>query len=285
MHRDSNLSIGSANSRDAKKKKEKGRAADRRRKFAAQSSDIDIGHIVDDGDLDNSYNNIAEEEERADVFVEGGPALLPSFSNGSPSLPGVNFKDMRTTTLDRSSSDQSTGSLLYCKTPSTGVGGPSGMAGILANTSVGKSSSLIFPTGVDSVSADGRSRQDSAVAKHKRNKVNLRLDQAEAMRFPFNKKKLMLDNLNLSSADIPMKDLCGTALGNSLHKLSLAGNRLGSVPAKLVQSLPVLKTLDLSQCELHQLPDLWNLPKLMRLNLSHNRFTEFPEEVCSIIMN
>jgi Leucine-rich repeat (LRR) protein len=172
-----------------------------------------------------------------------------------------NFFDVKHgTTLDRSSSDQSTGSLLYGKTPTSGA-------------LLGKSSSLIFPTGVDS-STD----VDSESAKVKRRKINLALDQCEAVRFRF-KKKLILSNLDLRAADIPLKDLCGTFLGNSLHKLSLAGNRLGTVPAKLVVSLPILKTLDLSQCDLTQLPDKWNLPKLTHLNLSHNGFTEFPEEV------
>jgi Leucine-rich repeat (LRR) protein len=166
-----------------------------------------------------------------------------------------------TTSLDRSSSDQSTGSLLYGKTPTSGA-------------LLGKSSSLIFPTGIDSTPED-----NSEAAKIKRRKVNLALDQCEAVRFPF-KKKLILTSLELSAADIPLKDLCGSSLGNSLFKLSLAGNRLGTVPPKLVQSLPLLKHLDLSQCELSQLPDKWNLPKLARLNLSHNGFTEFPEEVC-----
>jgi len=252
------------------------RATERRHKLEAQASDVDIGHIAnEDG---NSRDKDVEETD--DIFVKDS-STLPSFSPKINMAPVVrSFKDLRSTTLDCSSSDQSMGSLLYCKTPSTG-GGPSfGVSGMLGNASLGKTSSLIFPTGVDSVSRDVRTRQDSSHAKLKHSKVNLRLDQAEAVRFPF-KKKLMLNNLNLTTTDIPMKDLCGTALGNSLHKLSLAGNRLGAVPAKLVQSLPMLKTLDLSQCELHQLPDQWNLPKLTRLNLSHNRFTEFPEEVRS----
>jgi Leucine-rich repeat (LRR) protein len=111
-----------------------------------------------------------------------------------------------------------------------------------------------------------------------RRKINLLLDQCESVRFPF-KKKLILSDLNLTAADIPLGDLCGTSLGNSLHKLTLAGNRLGTVPPALVQNLPGLRHLDLSQCELHHLPDKWNLPKLTRLNLSHNRLTDFPEEV------
>ena len=287
MRRDSSLSVGSSsfNNGHAKKKRtQKDRNAERLRKLDAQASDIDIGHIVDaDNDSKNGENGGNGDEEAADVFFE-------NISPASP--PIVSFKDLRgtSTTLDRSSSDQSTGSLLYCKTPSTGGGGVAGilsMGGMSSSSSLGKSS-LIFPTGVDSVSADdhrgGGGRQvssssSSTDAKHRRSKVNLRLDQVEAVRFPF-KKKLMLNNLNLTAADIPMKDLCNnTPLGNSLYKLSLAGNRLGAVPAKLVQSLPALRTLDLSQCELHQLPDQWNLPKLTRLNLSHNRFTEFPEEV------
>lgn len=96
--------------------------------------------------------------------------------------------------------------------------------------------------------------------------------------FPF-QEKLMLNSHNLSAADIPLKDLFGTALGASLHKLSLQVNRLGTVPVRLVNSLPMLRTLDLSQCELNQLPKKWNLPKLTHLYLNTNRLTDFPEEV------
>jgi len=166
------------------------------------------------------------------------------------------------TSLDRSSSDQSTGSLFYGKTPSSGA-------------VLGKSSSLIFPTGVETT---GDVDDDRDSDHSKRRKINLLLDNCEAVRFPF-KKKLMLNNLSLAEADIPLSDLCGTSLGHSLHKLSLAGNRLGNVPEQLVQSLPSLKHLDLSQCDLHRLPERWNLPKLARLNLSHNSLTDFPEEL------
>lgn len=156
---------------------------------------------------------------------------------------------------------------------------------------LGKSSSLIFPTGVEPTANSGRgtsigsvgrgssaSSSDYAANNLKRRKVNLLLDQCETVRFPF-KKKLILSDLNLAASDIPVKDLCGTPLGQSLHKLSLAGNRLGYIPAKLVTNLPMLKHFDLSQCELHQLPETWSLPNLRRLNLSHNRLTDFPEEV------
>jgi Leucine-rich repeat (LRR) protein len=159
----------------------------------------------------------------------------------------------------------------------------------------GKSASLIFPTGVvdgsgstnaastasnatDTGQSSERSKTNQDLKCHK---INLLLDQCETIRFPF-KKKLMLNSLDLTAADIPVKDLYGTNLGNSLHKLSLAGNRLSTVPQRLVSCLPILKTLDLSQCELHQLPERWNLPQLKRLNLSHNRLTDFPEEVCSL---
>lgn len=169
------------------------------------------------------------------------------------SPPPGGFSDMtHSSSLDRSSSDQSAGSLLYGKTPNSGA-------------LLGKSSSLIFPTGVDT-NADGDNEADNA----KRRKINLLLDQCEAIRFPF-KKKLALEKLSITAADIPLNYLCGTPLGNALHKLSLAGNRLGNVPPKLLQNLPTLKHLDLSQCELHQLPSGWNLPQLKKLNLSHNR--------------
>jgi Leucine-rich repeat (LRR) protein len=234
--RDSSVSVNSASSAREVKTKGKQRAAERRRKLDAQHSEVDIGHIVDDTDLVTACTNVSSPSSQ----------YLAEIGHG--------------TSLDRSSSDQSTGSLLYGKTPNSG-------------TFLGKSSSLIFPTGVDA------SRHvDSETDSLNRRKVNLLLDQCESMRFPF-KKKLMLNNMGLTAADIPLNYLCGTSLGNSLHKLSLAGNRLGCVPPRLVQSLPTLKHLDLSQCELHQLPDKWNLPQLKRLNLSHNSLKEFPEEV------
>jgi len=229
--RESNQSSGSLGSRDTKKKDAtKQRNADRRNKLDAQQSGLDGGHIIESASPKFAFT-------------------LPNFSEMS-----------HTTSLDRSSSAESTGSLLYGKTPSSG-------------NLLGKSSSLIFPTGIDS-HGDG----ESDAVKQKRRKVNLALDQCESARFAF-KKKLILQNMDLCAADIPVKDLNGTALGNSLVKLSLQGNRLGTVPERLVQNLPVLKTLDLSQCELSQLPDKWNLPKLLKLNLSHNGFTEFLDEV------
>jgi Leucine-rich repeat (LRR) protein len=192
--------------------------------------------------------------------VEGAHIEYQTAEPLVPPPPG-GFADMNhSTTLDRSSSDQSTGSLLYGKTPNSGA-------------LLGKSSSLIFPTGVET-NADGDSEADQA----KRRKINLLLDQCEANRFPF-RKRLLLEKLGITAADIPLQFLVGTPLGNALHKLSLVGNRLGSVPPKLVQSLPTLKHLDLSQCELDQLPQNWNLPQLKKLNLSHNRLRDFPDEV------
>ena len=138
---------------------------------------------------------------------------------------------------------------------------------------LGKASSLIFPTGVENPD------EESDLTYSKRRKIDILLDQCESVRFPFNKKRLLLENLDLSAADLPVKDLSGTTLGNTLHKLSLSGNRLSSIPERLVQCLPVLKTLDLSQCDLVKLPSQWNLPQLKRLNLSQNRLEDFPEEV------
>ena len=135
---------------------------------------------------------------------------------------------------------------------------------------VARASSLIFPTEDETVDNE---------SVFKRHKIDILLDQCERVRFPFNKKKLVLENLDLSAADLPVKDLSGTTLGNTLHKLSLSGNRLSSIPERLVQCLPVLKTLDLSQCDLVKLPSQWNLPQLKRLNLSQNRLEDFPEEV------
>ena len=111
------------------------------------------------------------------------------------------------------------------------------------------------------------------------NKIASLIDTCETPRFPFKKKILMLDSLRMTAADIPVKDLYETALGQSLYKLSMSGNRLSTIPRKLVTCLPSLKSLDISQCELHQLPERWHLPQLKKLNLSLNRLTDFPEEV------
>eukprot|EP00978_Attheya_sp_CCMP212_P003113 scaffold6390_cov53-Attheya_sp.AAC.2 len=109
----------------------------------------------------------------------------------------------------------------------------------------------------------------------KRRTVNLLIDQCETVRFPF-KKKLILANMGLVPHDLPLEDL--NALGPTLVKLSLARNRLMAIPDTIVLRLTGLRTLDLSQCELCTLPPKWNLPQLRRLNLSHNRLTEFPDE-------
>ena len=205
------------------------RNADRRRKAEFLEGHLEVTHLEEDAAV---------------------PPVLPP--------PPGGFAEMTQSSLDRSSSDQSTGSLLYGKTPNSGA-------------LLGKSSSLIFPTGVETAG-------DSEADQKKQRQINLLLDQCEAIRFPF-KKKLALEKLGITAADIPLNYLCGTPLGNVLHKLSLVGNRLGSVPQKLVQSLPTLKHLDLSQCELYQIPTEWNLPQLKKLNLSHNRLRDFPDEV------
>jgi hypothetical protein len=166
--------------------------------------------------------------------------------------------------MSRSTSDAS-GSLLYGKTlhpPRNGV-------------LLGKSSSLIFPTGVEAPGAEEAQTNTS-----KTREINLRLDQCETVRWPM-KKKLNLENMQLSAAEIPVSYLFETPLGNTLHKLSVAKNRLSTIPIKLVQCLPILKHLDLSQCELVTLPDKWDLPQLKKLNLSHNKLTDFPDEVRS----
>lgn len=91
------------------------------------------------------------------------------------------------------------------------------------------------------------------------------------------KKALYLNNLKLCEEEIPISYI--ENLKQSLEKLSLSGNRLGIVPLELVESLSSLKTLDLSHCLLRGLPSRWNLPKLVHLNLSHNRLLDFPEQV------
>lgn len=72
-----------------------------------------------------------------------------------------------------------------------------------------------------------------------------------------------------------------TALFSYLTHLSLRGGSLELVQSSLVHSLPALKSLNLSQSNLRNetLPSRWSLPKLTRLDLSHNCLTVFPNIV------
>jgi hypothetical protein len=111
-----------------------------------------------------------------------------------------------------------------------------------------------------------------------RRQINIKLNKAKMTTWPF-KKKLALGNMNLGESDLPVDELVKTSLGNSLYKLSLRGNPMAVVPRQLVTNLPSLKHLDLSHCELSELPRIWDLPKLKVLNLSYNHISEFPSEV------
>jgi len=119
-------------------------------------------------------------------------------------------------------------------------------------------------------------RTDSgALCKVRR--INLLIDQVESALFPF-KKKLILANMNLTASELPVDDICTPEMCHNMNKLSLSGNRLGHVPERIVLELTGLRTLDLSQCDLRSLPPNWNLPFLKRLDLSHNRLVDFPDE-------
>jgi Leucine-rich repeat (LRR) protein len=245
----------------------------------SQLHEVDIGHVVEVPTTvsTNSMNNPPATRTPTNRLNGDGNAddAQSHYTNGT----GASTKDGAESLASYESSDaggtrstmtgSTAGGLFY------GGGKSSGNRSNGGGVLFGKSSSLIFPTGVEQpTGSDGAGGSVNV----KRHKINILLDQCETVRFPF-KKKLMLNALGLTAADIPVKDLYGTNLGNTLHKLNLAGNRLSTIPPKLVTCLPTLKTLDLSQCELHQLPERWNLPQLKRLNLSHNRLTDFPEEV------
>jgi Leucine-rich repeat (LRR) protein/GTPase SAR1 family protein len=256
----------------------------RRLKLESQMAEVDIGHEVV-LEIENSSRNDSDEDtldkKKGDyVNSEKGfpdsidPFTIRSISTGTNETrvsAGLSSQTSANSVASDSSSLQgskTSGSTNQRATSGNSAGGGGGGSSVL----FGKSSSLIFPTGVEA-SSDAQDQSYNL----KRHKINMLLDACENVRFPF-KKKLILNSLNLTAADIPIRDLYRTSLGNSLHKLSLAGNRLSTIPPKLISCLPVLKTLDLSQCELHNIPERWNLPQLKRLNLSHNRLVDFPEE-------
>jgi Leucine-rich repeat (LRR) protein len=96
--------------------------------------------------------------------------------------------------------------------------------------------------------------------------------------FAMKKSKLNLSGLQLREKHLPLQDLVGTPLGLSVQHLSLSHNLFETLPPSLVVSLPNLKSLDLSNCCISNLPINWNVPKLKKLNLSNNRLSSFPGE-------
>ena len=143
---------------------------------------------------------------------------------------------------------------------------------------------MLCPSGIGFSRAFGAEIADSGEAGHERRarmrdgpgsaerqrRLRLMLDQCETVRFPF-KKRLILANMNLSYDEIPVEQIVSDRLGPALYKLSLAGNRLHAIPEMLIVRLSGLRVLDFSQCDLHSIPDEWDLPSLKKLNLSHNR--------------
>lgn len=130
---------------------------------------------------------------------------------------------------------------------------------------------------------DADSNNTSASASTGRNnqsqkQVAALLDSTSKKGLYHNKKKLILENLNLTAKDIPVRAICQKPLGKELDKLSLAGNKLSIIPDRLVLDLHGLQTLDLQQCDLTKLPTKWNLISLRRLVLSHNKLQDFLEE-------
>lgn len=124
-------------------------------------------------------------------------------------------------------------------------------------------------SGVTSLSGNSRvpGRRTSGVPRtdqsfiEKQRRINLLMDQCETVKFPF-KKKLILANMNLAYDEVPVEHICSARLGTTLYKLSLAGNPLFAVPDILLVRLTGLRVLDLSQCELRDLPESWDFPSL-----------------------
>lgn len=118
----------------------------------------------------------------------------------------------------------------------------------------------------------------SSSTNERQRRLRLLMDQCEMVRFPF-KKKLILANLNLNHEEIPVDEICSDTLGMTLYKLSLAGNRLHSIPEPLTVKLTGLRLLDIRQCDLQMIPVTWDMPLLKKLIMSHNQIKAFPAEV------
>jgi hypothetical protein len=103
--------------------------------------------------------------------------------------------------------------------------------------------------------------------------------KAKMNRTVFKKSRLNLENLNMIDCQIPIEELVETKFGRFLRSLSLAHNRLETLPKTLVTSLSNLRSLNVSHCLIYELPKRWNLPVLKKLDVSHNLLIDFPEEV------
>ena len=102
------------------------------------------------------------------------------------------------------------------------------------------------------------------------------LEQCEAVAWPF-KKKLVLSNMYLAFEDIPTERICSEKIRPLLIKLSLRGNMISAVPDPLVLKLAALRSLNLSNCNLTELPAVWDLPSLKKLCLGRNSLEKFPK--------
>jgi hypothetical protein len=140
-----------------------------------------------------------------------------------------------------------------------------------------RETSNLSGTTVDSSPSDYTESGTNYAEKMRR--VKKVMEQCEAVGWPF-RKKLILSNLNLRFEDVPVERICSDKLGPSMQKLSLVGNHfLCAVPDPLVVKLVGLRTLDLSKCNLRNLPEIWDLPLLKKLNLGRNKLSDFPNEV------
>lgn len=137
------------------------------------------------------------------------------------------------------------------------------------------SRSIIFPTHF----ARSSRAQRETTAFHKQCKISAALDKCNTY-CGKSSMKLCLEQMNLHAEDVPLEEMMGSSPHVSLYKaLILANNPLGMIPLKLVHCLPSLKTLDLTNCRLKELPSSWDLPKLIELKLCRNQLCEFPENV------
>lgn len=134
----------------------------------------------------------------------------------------------------------------------------------------------LFVRGVDNVNSTSFA---NTIRTHANlNQVAALLDSTSKKGLYHHKRKLILEDLNLTHKEIPVRAICQKPLGEKLHTLSLKGNKLSIVPDQLVVDLHGLHTLDLQQCDLTKLPSKWNLFSLRRLILSHNKLQDFLEE-------
>lgn len=89
------------------------------------------------------------------------------------------------------------------------------------------------------------------------------------------------NRFKLDKKDLTTGEVSYTLLHQTKHltHVSFKGNQIDAIPPYLATQLHSLRCLNLSKCDIFELPLDWDLPQLKSLDLSFNRLVDFPKAV------